>query len=160
MKRIIIAGIVALGIIIMVISFMGKDSCADKDTAKEIIVVSQPEEEDQQRENLKDSVPITSLQFERQTINFGDVKQDTILTAIYIGKNTGTEPLVIYYVNPDCRCASYSLSKSIINPSDTLSINIKFDTANKIYEQRLNITVRANTHEEMYKLSLKANIID
>jgi len=111
-------------------------------------------------DSLVNALPVSSLEFDRQIIDFGDVRQDTLLTATYIARNTGQNDIVIAYVNPECICTSYRVSKTRVSPSDTLSIVLTLDTTGKRYGQILHTTVRANTNEKMHRLLLKANITD
>ncbi|WP_084135159.1 DUF1573 domain-containing protein [Rikenella microfusus] len=65
---------------------------------------------------------------------------------------------VVYYVNPDCSCTGYTLSKPVARPGDTLSIALRLSTRHKIGRQKLYTVVRANTAEQMYRLLLKADV--
>ncbi|MCH5305750.1 MAG: DUF1573 domain-containing protein [Rikenella sp.] len=91
-------------------------------------------------------------------MDFGHVSADTSLVATFVARNTGTEDLVVYYVNPDCSCTEYHLSKPIAHPGDTLTITLRFSTRHKIGEQKLYTIVRTNTEEQMDRLLLKADV--
>lgn len=105
-----------------------------------------------------DSLPPATLEFEQQIADFGRVSPDTLLSATFIARNTSANDLVIHYVNPDCSCTGYNLSKTTTLPGDTLSITLQLDTRGKRGHQRLQTTVCANTHVQMYSLILKADI--
>lgn len=93
-----------------------------------------------------------------QTVDFGNVPSDTLLEVRFVLRNTGDYPLVVYYVNPDCSCTGYTLSKPVARPGDTLSIALRLSTRHKIGRQKLYTVVRANTAEQMYRLLLKADV--
>ncbi len=116
-------------------------------------VSSQFEEETQVPEAL------TSMSVDKYRVDFGDVVGDTLLQAKFTLRNSGENDLVIHYVNPDCHCTGYSLSKNVIAPSDTASLVLKFDTAGKVYEQKIVTTLSANTPDQMYRFTIKANVI-
>lgn len=105
-----------------------------------------------------DTTPLATLRFDTRTIDFGNVPSDTLLATRFVLRNTGDYPLVVYYVNPDCSCTGYTLSKPVARPGDTLSIALRLSTRHKIGRQKLYTVVRANTAEQMYRLLLKADV--
>lgn len=106
----------------------------------------------------RDTMPLTSMEFRERVVDFGRVSADTLLCATFVARNTGAKPLVIYYVNPDCSCTGYTLSKPVVQPGDTLSIVLKLDTRHKSGLHRLYTIVRANTEDQLYRLMLKAEV--
>ena len=102
--------------------------------------------------------PLTDLKFNKKFINFGTITQDTLLRAEYILYNTGQNPLKIKYVDPDCQCTSYNLSKNNILPNDSALITLNIDTHDKYGEIKLYTIVCANTKAKFYKLTMKLNI--
>lgn len=103
--------------------------------------------------------PLTDLDFDSKIVDFSDVPSDTILNAVFVIKNTGDKPLIIYNVNPDCSCTGYSLSKYNIAVADTASLTLMVDTKNKHGQNVLNTTIKANTDKGLYNLRVKANVI-
>ncbi|MDE5417934.1 DUF1573 domain-containing protein [Labilibaculum sp. DW002] len=101
---------------------------------------------------------LSSLIFINKYIDFGKVRQDTLLIGKYRFYNSGSDTLFIKYVNPDCSCTGYSLSNDTIQPLDTAFIELKFDTKEKLGFNKIYTTVRANTQTEFYKLTLKAYV--
>jgi hypothetical protein len=104
------------------------------------------------RENSK-------LIFENKVFDFGQIEQDTVISAVFIFKNTGKKNLIIDYVNPDCSCTDYYLSKDTISPEDTASIVLFLNAINKLGKVKGYTIVSANTEEELYKLTLKGEVI-
>lgn len=107
----------------------------------------------------KTAHPKTSLQIDKTVIDFGTVKEDSVLIASYIVKNTGDSLLVIENINPDCTCTSYQLSKNKIMPKDTCLILLFLDTKGKKGSEIIYATLKANTQVEQYLLTLKARVI-
>ena len=97
--------------------------------------------------------------FLNKIVDFGEVTGDTILTAKYILKSSGVHDLVINYVNPDCSCTNYSLSKDTIMPGDSAIILLEFSTKERLGPQKIYATVSTNTLDRFYKLILKVNIL-
>lgn len=106
----------------------------------------------------QDSIAQTTLKWKNKICDFGIVKQDTIISAQYTFYNTGDKELIILYVNPDCNCTSYELSRKKIPINDSAFIKLSLNTQNKIGKQHLYTTVCANTKARMYKLTLKAYV--
>jgi hypothetical protein len=101
-----------------------------------------------------------SLTFLNRTVNFGNIRSDTLLKAKFLFVNSGTETVEIEYVNPDCTCTDYSLSSSLINPQDTAFVVLSINTANRYGYNAVYSTLKANTSIKMYKLTLIFNVKD
>lgn len=108
----------------------------------------------------KETEIFADLKFDKRIYDFGDVSGDTTLIAKYYFKNTSNNNLIINYINPDCLCTSYKISKKFITPGDSAFIQLEFNTKGKIGKQKIYTTVSANTETKMYLLVLKANIIN
>ena len=106
----------------------------------------------------KKKIPLSSMKIENSVVNFGIIERDTVLSADFKLINTGKNDIVIEYINPDCKCTNYSITKMVIPPKDTSIVTLQFDTHGKNYDQTIYTTLKANTEEQMYKLLLKANI--
>lgn len=106
----------------------------------------------------KKKIPLSSMKIENSVVNFGIIERDTVLSADFKLINTGKNDIVIEYINPDCKCTNYSITKMVILPKDTSIVTLQFDTHGKNYDQTIYTTLKANTEEQMYKLLLKANI--
>ena len=107
---------------------------------------------------LKEPATITDIKFDKKVINLGDATNDTLLTAKYKFYNTGNSPLIIEYVNPDCICTKYEISKDTVLPNDSAFIKLYLDTHDKYGEVKLYSTVCANTKTKFYKLTMNVNI--
>jgi len=103
---------------------------------------------------------LSDMKFICKYINFGKVSRDTLLVGRYAFFNSGKDSLRIKYVNPDCSCASYKLSQKTLSPGDTAYIELVFKTKDKLGVNKIYTTVCANTNTKMYKLTLKANVLE
>ncbi|MDD4033177.1 MAG: DUF1573 domain-containing protein [Bacteroidales bacterium] len=110
---------------------------------------------------VKDTMqgPLSALSINKNTVNFGDISGDTVLSAQFILHNESLNPLIIEYVNPDCSCTNYSISKYRIESKDTATVHLNVDTRNKAGSQVLRSVIKANTREEMYMLTVRFNVI-
>lgn len=84
------------------------------------IIISCSENRNNQS-NLSKEIELTDIIFKNKIYDFGKVSNDTILSAKYYFKNIGTNNLIIEYVNPDCICTDYFLSKDTIIPKTQLT---------------------------------------
>jgi len=100
------------------------------------------------------------LIFLEKIYEFGVVKADTLLSARFHFVNVGKDTVHIDYVNPECSCTSYLLSKQDLAPRDTAYIDIAYNTKGKFGAQKAYVIVRANTKEQMYKLTINVDVWD
>ncbi|HET8860117.1 DUF1573 domain-containing protein [Marivirga sp.] len=106
----------------------------------------------------KENNLLTTIRFDNEIIDFGDVKQGDTLTARYSFKNSGANDLIIDYVNPECGCTSYTISQKRILASDSGYINLVIDTYDKIGNVNIYAIVKSNTKDKFNRLLVKANI--
>ena len=100
-----------------------------------------------------------NLLIRNKVVDFGIVKEDTILNARYYLMNKGNTEIKINYVNPDCSCTDYYVSNYTIKPNDSIFVDLSFDTKQKYGVQKLYTIISADTETKMYKLTLKAIIV-
>ena len=120
-----------------------------------------PNRKPQQDEMIsKSSDPLTEIDFQETLLDVGNLSRDTTIYQIYTFRNTGTLPLIVYNVNPDCNCTSYDLSKTTAMPNDSIKLTLTVATKNKkIGMFMLNTVVTVNTKKHMYRLRLVGNVV-
>ncbi len=95
------------------------------------------------------SGPITSVQFEETTYNFGTVKDGDKVKHVYKFKNTGKAPLIISDAKGSCGCTVPDWPREPIAPGKMGEIKVEFDSKNKGTEEGSNqskrVTITANT---------------
>jgi hypothetical protein len=99
------------------------------------------------------------LKILNRVVNLGDIKDDTIITARFYFVNVGTKGVTIYSVNPDCTCTGYFVSKEVVSPSDTVYVELKFDTKDKGGPYKLCAVMETDTYAKMYKFTMIVNIV-
>ena len=92
-------------------------------------------------------------------MHFG-VTSNTLLVAEYNFINTGGHNLEIEYINPDCTCTDYKLSSKRVAPREQGTIQLVFNTEDRIGQQEIFAIVKANTEDRFYRLLLKADVED
>jgi len=105
-----------------------------------------------------DKLPI--LTFQDTLFEFGTVLEGEIINTVYRFENTGKVPLILTRVEPSCGCTiANDWPREPIKPGDEGSINITFDTNQRIGIQNKSITVIANTYPSSTILYLQGSII-
>ncbi|MBW6537072.1 MAG: DUF1573 domain-containing protein [Mariniphaga sp.] len=101
---------------------------------------------------------LTKLEFTQRIVDFGKVPSDTLLVAEYNFLNAGNHNLEIEYINPDCTCTDYKLSSRQVAPKQQGTIQLVFNTKDRIGQQEIFAIVKANTEDRFYRLLLKADV--
>lgn len=100
------------------------------------------------------------LHLVNDTIDLGDVPQDSVASAPLSVTNTGTAPFVITSVRTNCSCSVGSYPHSEIMPGDTAEIIIKFSARDRrpgrVHKY---IYIRSTSSVPRSVAFLKANVI-
>lgn len=103
--------------------------------------------------------PITSIQFDETTYDYGTVKDGDKVKHIYKFKNTGKAPLIISDAKGSCGCTVPDWPREPIAPGKTGEIKVEFDSKNKGTEEGSNqskrVTITANTDPVQTYLTIK-----
>ncbi|MBR5205009.1 MAG: DUF1573 domain-containing protein [Bacteroidaceae bacterium] len=99
------------------------------------------------------------LVFTKKVIDYGKVSNDTTLIATFIAKNKSSQDVIINYVNPECTCTSYYVSKYDIQPNDTVSITLTIKTTGKFGKEKIYAIVNYG-QKKMTKLTVKCDIYE
>lgn len=105
-----------------------------------------------------DNLPKTTIKFEENKHDFGDIKQGDKVNHIFTFKNTGTEPLIINSAKGSCGCTVPNYPKYPIEPGQKGEISVEFSSAGKSGAQTKTVTIVANTDPNPIRLTIKANI--
>lgn len=106
----------------------------------------------------KDGKP--EITFAKTSHDFGTIKDDDYVTAIYEFENTGDAPLVIISVtNGGCGCTTPSYPKSPIKPGKKGEIKIKFNPRGRAGEFNREVKVKTNAKGDRKKLTFNGTII-
>lgn len=99
------------------------------------------------------------LEFEEKEFDFGKIARDERVTHEFKFKNTGKSPLIIVDAKSTCGCTVPEIPNEPIQPGESGSITVHFNSALKSGEVTKVITVSANTYPEKFtKIQIKATI--
>ena len=102
---------------------------------------------------------ISSIKFDKNTNDFGDIKEGSIVNTSFEFINDSKRNLVINNCLGSCGCTIPNWPKGTIAPGAKGKIDIQFNTAGKKDKQMKTVTVYANTEPASTILYIKANVL-
>ena len=107
--------------------------------------------------------PITTIEFEETTFDFGEVSEGEKVVHIYKFENTGSEPLIISKAKGTCGCTVPEWPKEPIPPGAFAEIKVEFDTKGKGSvegkAQSKRVTITANTDPVNTYITIKGKVV-
>ncbi|MGV6828674.1 MAG: DUF1573 domain-containing protein [Flavobacteriales bacterium] len=97
------------------------------------------------------------INFDKDVIDYGIIKQNSNGTRIFTFTNMGSEPLIITKVKTSCGCTVPTYSKEPILPGQKGQIKIKYDTK-RLGAFSKTITVSSNAKQSLKKLRIKGQV--
>ena len=99
------------------------------------------------------------INFEIETIDYGEISKGSDGVRSFIFENTGNAPLEIQGVRSSCGCTIPKKPKGPIAPGDKGEITVKYDT-NRVGVFRKTITVNTNVSSKaIIALKIKGNVL-
>ena len=99
------------------------------------------------------------INFEIETIDYGEISKGSDGVRTFIFENTGNTPLEIQGVRSSCGCTIPKKPKGPIAPGDKGEITVKYDT-NRVGVFRKTITVNTNVSSKaIIALKIKGNVL-
>jgi hypothetical protein len=103
---------------------------------------------------------LTSMKFDKEEIDLGNVKKGSKTTAVFTVTNTGKNPLNITNVQPSCGCTTASKPEKPIPPGGSNKIEVVFEPKpEQTKEQNKSVTITANTDPAVVVLKFKAYVL-
>jgi hypothetical protein len=100
----------------------------------------------------KDPLTFKTYTIERNGITYGADE-----TFSFEFKNTGKTPAIITNVGTSCGCTTANKPEKPINPKETSSISVKYDTK-RVGPFTKEITITTNVMQEPIKLTIKGSV--
>ena len=107
---------------------------------------------------VKPEGPLPSFSFNKETHDFGKIKEGDVVEYEFSFTNTGDAPLIIASAQGSCGCTVPDWPKEPIGIGEKASIKVKFDSKKKAGIQNKTVTLTANTFPKQTKLQIKANV--
>ena len=116
-----------------------------------------------QSDNSEIAQPITSIEFEENTFQWGELIEGEKIQNVFTFTNTGTEPLIISNAKGSCGCTVPRWPKEPIMPGETADLLVQFDSTNKGKKggslQVKRVTITANTDPAHTFLTIKGTVL-
>ena len=110
--------------------------------------------------NASEDFSMTTMKFDQEEIDLGNVKKGSKTKAVFTVTNTGKNPLNITNVQPSCGCTTASKPEKPIAPGKSEKIEIFFEPKpDQVKEQNKSVTVTANTDPAVVVLKFKAYVL-
>jgi len=94
-----------------------------------------------------------------EIINFGEIIQGEKVDLEFKIKNTGNGDLIITNAKASCGCTQLKYPKEVIKQGNVESINVTFDSKNKIGVQKKNITLMTNATPNIKILTIEGMVL-
>jgi len=126
---------------------VGCDQKSDNKVTTDLVTNSQTA-------NGTTNIPLAAISFERDTFDFGEVIEGEMVSYSYRFTNTGTNDLVISGATGSCGCTVPTYPKKPIRPGEQASIDVVFDSNNRLENQIKTVSISANTEPAISKVTL------
>jgi len=103
------------------------------------------------------NVPV--MKFDKETYDFGKIKQGDKVTYDFKFTNTGKSPLIITNAVATCGCTTPTYPKTPVKPGEGGLIHVTFDSAGKTGLQDKMITITANTNPAQSRVHLIGEVL-
>ncbi len=137
--------------IVLVAGILALVSCSDA-TSK----IKSPEERMALEALTSASVPV--FLFEKESHDFGDMKEGDVGTTEFIFTNEGEVPLIISSAQGSCGCTVPEYSNAPIGPGEEGMITVRFNSTGKPGNQTKTVTLSANTIPNTKVLTITAKV--
>ena len=95
--------------------------------------------------------------FEKETIDYGVIEQESDPLRTFTFTNAGTEPLVIKYARGSCGCTVPEWPKEPILPGETDEIKVRYDTK-RLGRFKKQVKLTTNISEEPIVLTIQGEV--
>lgn len=110
--------------------------------------------------NIQTQAKSEKPQEEKNTWDFGQVKQNDILEHAFIFKNEFAKTINIKSVSTSCGCTTSEVKKKTLLPDESTEISVKFDTKGFVGQTIKHIYVNIDDVDNpVIKFIIKANVI-
>lgn len=101
----------------------------------------------------------TTVRWNHDTLSFGLIEEGTILLDSFVVTNTGKVPYQIRDVRTSCDCTVLRFPKTAIQPGQTATVRVEFDSQGKAGKAQPGIIVYDNTPNLRSILYLNGRVV-
>lgn len=104
------------------------------------------------RDSLFATLPRTTVVWNRDTLSFGELEEETYLLDSFLVRNTGTNPYHIKEVRTTCDCVIIRYPKEPLQPGETAAVRFEFDSRRKAGYAQPALIVYDNSSPNLRKI--------
>ncbi len=131
-----------------------KEFVADKDVLLSTDLIQNPET----AQKSKPDIPMPVIEYEDTDIEFGTINEGDTMRHKYKFTNTGDAPLIIASLKPSCGCTAGRFPKEPIQPGETGTVEVVFNSAGKPGRQEKSMAVITNANPAKVRLYFRGNV--
>lgn len=109
--------------------------------------------------NVEPNQPMTTIELDKYTHDFGNIKEGERVSTVFKLKNTGNNPLIIKNVTASCGCTVPEWPTDPVGPGQTGQIKVEFNSEGKEGAQNNAVIISANTSPATTQATISANIL-
>ncbi len=102
--------------------------------------------------------PTTTITFDEERFDFGEVSEGEVVAHTYTFKNTGNEPLIISRAKGSCGCTVPKYTTDPIGPGESGEMVVEFNTTGKRGKKSQKVTITANTTPPQTFIYIEGNV--
>ncbi len=111
-----------------------------------------------EKRDKKISVGVPAIVFDKETYDFGTVKEGFVVKTSFKITNSGKSDLVITNAKASCGCTVPTWPKDPVKPGNTAEVKVRFDTSGKPNQQSKTITLFTNTEKGQEQLKISGMV--
>lgn len=101
-------------------------------------------------------IPSTTIEFESDVHDFGEVKDGTVVEHIFTFVNTGQHPLMIDEVVATCGCTVPTYTRTPVAPGESGMVAISFNSKGRVGNVDKAVLLKSNAQKPVIPLTFKA----
>ena len=123
-----------------------------------LIAVSCAAPGDENRDTAKNDEGKALIRFEKTEHDMGRILQGERVGYNFLFSNEGEAPLMILEARAGCGCTVPRFSRKPVQPGESGSIEVVFDSSGRMGKQNKTITILSNAAEGSVRLAITADI--
>lgn len=107
-----------------------------------------------------DSLLVPDLEYIEDFFDFGTIYEGEIVSHTFMFKNAGNGILLIKDVIPSCGCTKSTVSRRLLKPGETGTVEVIFNSTGWYGSQYKSVALRTNSIINEKSVTIKANVVE
>ncbi|HDP54863.1 MAG TPA: DUF1573 domain-containing protein [Bacteroidetes bacterium] len=109
--------------------------------------------------NSADSAGVAKIEFIDDFVDLGTIDHGEVISYTFTFSNKGNAALIVNDLVADCGCTKVILSKEILKPGETATIELVFDSRGWHGSQFKSVSVKTNAQTPSRTITIKVNVV-